>query len=383
MNSRDRILLVTTSYMRAKDGSDAAGVFVFDLAHELARHMRVTVVAPGMSEGSSMQGAVEVRTFRAPQKALSLLSPGNPLDWLAIVRTLRSLKKVTLASNADADVRHALALWVLPCGWATRSLQRKQGVAYSVWALGSDIWSLGRLPLVRSALGLVARDAKYAYADGMRLAEDAKRITGREFAFMPSTRKLVADRARAVAMQPPYRLLFLGRWHKNKGVDLLLDALRLLGEQDWARIAEVHIAGGGPLEAEVRLGVDALKALGRPMRLSGYLDSEQAAAAFSDADRVLLPSRVESIPVIYSDAMKFSLPVVAMPVGDLPGLIGEGTGWLAERVDAEAFCAAIRAALGPGYGTEAVESMNRRFSIEKIAADIAASIDAPARSDST
>lgn len=365
-------LLITTSYAHDGDGSEAAGAFVADLAQELAGIMPVRVVAPGKAEGKRMHGAVEVWSFQAPDKPLSLLNPADPRNWAAIVRTLRSLRRTVLAANHDAQVLHALAFWVLPSGWAARVLWRRHGVPYSVWALGSDIWSLGRLPVVRGFLRRVAVDATAAFADGMQLGADAKRLSGREFAFLPSTRKLAATRSRPVSRSAPYRLLFLGRWHPNKGVDLLIQALTRLDDEEWAHIAEVHIAGGGPMEDAVRQGVAALRAAGRPVRLSGYLDRDQASLALAQADRLLLPSRVESIPVVFSDAMKFSLPVISMPVGDLPALIGSGTGWLAQRVDAEAFAAAIRVSLETAHDDVALRDMNERFAIETIAERIAA-----------
>src|SRR5690606_29471667 len=159
--------------------------------------------------------------------------------------------------------------------------------------------------------------------------------------FLPSTRRFPVVAGRS-AGPGPKRLLFLGRWHPNKGVDMLLEALRRLSDAVWREIAEVHIAGGGPLEPEVHTAVAALAAAGRPVRLSGFLDTEAAAAAFNQADALLLPSRIESIPVVFSDAMKAGVPVVATPVGDLPQLLRDGpTGVLAGAVEAEAFAAAI------------------------------------------
>lgn len=380
MSAPRAIALISTSYARSGDGSEAAGAFVADLAQELSARVPVRVIAPGRSETRTRNGSVEIWSFQAPDKPLSLLSPRNPANWPVIVRTLRSLKRAALASNHDRQVAHALGFWALPSGWAARALQREHSVPYSVWALGSDIWSLGRLPVVRGILGSVARDATQAYADGVQLAEEAARITGKPFEFLPSTRKLVAARNSPVSIQPPFRLLFLGRWHPNKGVDLLMQALSILAEDDWAKIAEVHIAGGGPLEDLVKTEVAKLQAAGRPVRLSGFLDRDRACKAFAEADRLLLPSRIESIPVVYSDAMKFALPVVSMPTGDLPALIDSGTGWLADRIDAPAFASAIRRALSSMHDEQALRAMDEKFAIEKIADRIAAlaRIDYPA-----
>jgi len=365
------LLLVTTSFPQSGDGSEAAGGFVADFADAASRYVPVRVVAPGARECIEQAGdGVRVFRFAAPDKPLSLLSPGRPGDWPAILSTLASLRRQTLAAGNDGSMGHVLALWALPSGWAARQLARRSGIPYSVWVLGSDVWSLGRLPGVRSMLASVIRGARHCLADGLKLGEDAAALSGRAFEFLPSSRRLDRKRTRAMATEPPYRLLFLGRWHPNKGVDILLDALALLDDQAWSLISQVHIAGGGPLEPEVRRGVAALKCAGRPVELDGYLDKAGAGAALEAADYLLLPSRVESIPVVFSDALSMALPIVAMPVGDLPSLIAsQAVGELADSVTAVAFAHAIKHALAsaPASRRDALAEMAVRFDVDATA----------------
>jgi glycosyltransferase involved in cell wall biosynthesis len=265
---------------------------------------------------------------------------------------------------------HTLALWILPSGWAAAALEREHGVPYSVWALGSDIWTLGKLPVVRTMLKSVIRGAQGRYSDGFQLGTDAGRIAGLPFEFLPSTRRVNADRRPAPANTPPYRLMFLGRWHPNKGIDLLLDALDLLNDAQWSRIRDVHVAGGGPLESLVRARVAALAARNRPVRVSGFLDRAQAYAAIQDADWVLLPSRIESIPVVLSDAIKLCRPLVATPVGDIPRLFEHNRlGVLANAATAQGIAQAIASALhddpasyAPGLRDAAVQ-----FDVSRVA----------------
>jgi glycosyltransferase involved in cell wall biosynthesis len=367
----DALLLVTTSFPQSGDGSEAAGGFVADLAQALQADGPVRVVAPGAREQvETLANGVVVHRFASPGRPLSLLSPGRPTDWPAIVSTLSSLRRQTLGAAQDGRVAHTLALWALPSGWAARALQRKAGVPYSVWALGSDIWSLGRLPLVSSVLRGVIGHAQRRYADGLQLADDARALSGQPFDFLPSSRLLSRARSRALATAPPYRLLFLGRWHPNKGVDLLLEALALLPPDTWAQVGEVRIAGGGPLEPLVHAQVGELKARGLPIRLDGFLDNAAATEALESSDFLLLPSRVESIPVIFSDAMKMRLPVLSMPVGDLPGLVADGgVGRVASAITARAFADCICAALHepPARSEAALAAMAQRFAVEQSA----------------
>ena len=365
--SRPCILVVTTSYpSEAKaDGREAAGAFVADFVSALAETCEVRVVAPGQRAATAEPAGIRVWRFRA-DRPLSLLSPVKPWHWWPIVRTLRGMRRAVRQATAEGHVAHALALWVLPSGWAVRCAA--PDLPYSVWALGSDIWTLARLPVVRSLLRRVAQGAATCHADGYQLCDDARTVTGRTFEFLASTRRQPFRRRRPIASAGPYRLLFLGRWHPNKGVDLLLDALAAMDEATWTRIERIDIAGGGPLEPLIRPRVAALQALGRPVRLHGFLDPDAAARAMDDADYLVLPSRIESIPVVFSDALHFGLPVVATPVGDLPRLLGDGrAGVLAEAVDAEALAAAIARALltPPSAFAAGIEDVKRPFDVHQ------------------
>lgn len=367
------LVLVTTSFPIKGDGSEAAGSFVADLVEELAKHVPVRVVAPGPGAARQrLSGNIEVYRYAAPARPLSTLRPWHPGDLGWTARVLRGGMAATRAATGE-DASHVLALWGLPCGEWARRAAKERDIDYSVWMLGSDVWTLGRLPLLRGALGRVIRQAAHAYADGYQLAEDAQRIAGIPVAFLPSTRHIDLRDPPPPRDQPPYRLLFLGRWHPNKGVDLLLDALDLLGDEDWQRIERVEIQGGGPLEPLVRERVAALQAQRRPVEAGRYLTKPEAEAAIARADWVLIPSRIESIPVVFSDAMKLGRPVVAMPVGDLPQLIKDADcGVCARSVDAEALAQGIRSALQRNRGDwpRGVGMQAARFDLQEIAGRI-------------
>lgn len=319
----DSLVLVTSSFPIRADGSEAAGSFVADLVDELAKHVHVRVIAPGPA-GKREQWApgVDVYRYAAPSQPLSTLKPWRPADLRWIARVWRGGLEATRAAAADG-ASHVLALWGLPCGEWARRVARERGVRYSVWMLGSDVWSLGRVPILRGMLARVIRQARCAYADGYRLAADAQEIGNTPVEFLPSARKIERADPPPSRNRPPYRLLFLGRWHPNKGVDLLLDALARLTDADWENIERVEIQGGGPLESLVQARGEQLRSAGHPVEVGRFLAKEDAEAAMARADWVLIPSRIESIPVVFSDAMKLRRPVVAAPVGDLPRLLAE------------------------------------------------------------
>lgn len=337
------LLLVTTSYPVQGEGEAAAGTFVRDFAHALRREgVAVSMAVPAERSSQEEEQGLWVKRFKVPRLPLSLLNPLRPIDWPAIYRTLsvgaRAVDQICEQRRPD----HILALWALPSGAWARAAAQKYGMRYSIWALGSDIWALGKIPVLRHYLGSVLNDAARRFADGYQLAADVEALAGKPCDFLPSSRDFGAPAPRAPSDSPPYRLAFLGRWHPNKGVDLLIEALKLLDETAWSNIQQVRIHGGGPLEQAVRQGVDALVKAGRPVQLGGYLDLAGARELFNWTDFVVIPSRIESIPVVFSDAMQARRPVILTPVGDMGRLVKQlGCGIMAATVSADGIARAI------------------------------------------
>lgn len=343
---RPVIALVTTSFPIAGDGREAAGGFVADLAAALAARVDVRVVAPGpREEAQTFEERIEVFRFKAPHVPLSTLNPWRPSQALQILEVLRSGQRALDRATADERVIHILALWALPSGHWARRAGKATGTPYSVWTLGSDIWSLGKIPLLDRYLARILRDADRCYSDGLQLARDTEALGARAVDFLPSTRSLESARVEAVRYVPPYRLIFLGRWHPNKGIDLLFDALGLLDQDDWNRIESIRVFGGGPMEHQVRAAVDGLQQQGRPIQLGSYLSKAEAEAEILRSDFLLIPSRIESIPVVFSDSIKLRTPVISMPAGDLKDLVALDCGILSPSIDAEGLATAIRTAL--------------------------------------
>lgn len=369
MTSTDALVVVATSFPTGGDGSEAAGSFVYDLVMELTCHVRVHVVAPGrVDETEEIGERLRIFRFAAPAHALSELHVINPLHWPWIFRVILGGYRATL--RACAGAAHVAALWGLPSGdWARRAT-KKFGISYDVWLLGSDVWTLGKIPVVRSWLRHAIRDAAVAYADGIELAERATALSDRTVRFLPSTRSVTSEGISLPRTQPPYRFLFLGRWHVNKGVDLLLAALESLDDIAWSKIESVEIQGGGPMHDLVAESGRRLQEAGRPVHIGSFLKKDLAIEAIARADWLLIPSRIESIPVVFSDAMKLHRPVITTPVGDLSGLVRDNRcGICCDEVSAKAIADAIREAIDTPT-TElrtGIASCAEKFDLTKIA----------------
>jgi glycosyltransferase involved in cell wall biosynthesis len=237
-------------------------------------------------------------------------------------------------------------MWIIPSGifgwWGRKSCRD----GYDVWALGSDIWKIRKIPLLgNKIIRFITQGCRLAFADGLKLCRDVTEISGVACEFMPTSRQLPP----ACDLQPlipsdKRHLLFVGRYHVNKGPDLLVDALALLGVEERNGIM-VHMFGVGPMEEELKAKITAL-GLEKTVKLNGIIQPQQFADMLARVDYELIPSRIESIPVVFSDAIQCGVPVISMPTGDLGGLIAEyECGIVAEEISAKSFCDAIRKGL--------------------------------------
>jgi len=361
------IALISSSYPYQGPGGQAAGPFAADFARELARHTQVTVLAAGPRDNLAQDDKLTVRHFAVPAFPLSQLQPSSPRDWLCILKSIRAGQQALDAVLKNGRIDFVLACWAFPAGfWAMRS-SRKYHVPYSVWALGSDVLVLGKLPLARRLLRKILRRADICFADGYSLAREVGTLAKVTCHFLPTSRRLPGRPGKHPRNRPPFRLAYLGRWHPVKGVDLLLDALRQMEDAEWEKIELVKICGGGPLESEVRKACDALQARGRPVEFTGYLEKQQVSELLQRTDYLLIPSRSESIPVVFSEAVSYSCPVICTPVGDLPMLVSRyAAGIQASEITASAMRIAIRQAVlhSPSDFTAGMKNACRDFDVK-------------------
>jgi glycosyltransferase involved in cell wall biosynthesis len=141
---------------------------------------------------------------------------------------------------------------------------------------------------------------------------------------------------------PGPHLLAVGRLSREKGFDLLLQALSTVRER--FPHADLLIAGAGQEEAALKaqcreLGIEAA------VRFAGHVD--RPAAYFPGAALFVLSSRHEGLPNALLEAAAGGLPVVAMPASE--GLVellrGRPGAWLAPEISSKALAASLRAAL--------------------------------------
>lgn len=167
-------------------------------------------------------------------------------------------------------------------------------------------------------------------------------------------------------------LLYLGRLHPKKGLDLLVDA--------WKTIAPTHPEWSleivGPVDSTYARSLgERLTRIPRA-RLAGPLYGLDKAAAYRQADLFVLPTLNENFAMTVAEALAQGTPAVATKGAPWSGLERHGCGWWVDgEVDALATALVEAMAAGPArlaaMGEAGRDWMRRDFDWDIVAQSMA------------
>ncbi len=172
---------------------------------------------------------------------------------------------------------------------------------------------------------------------------------------------------------------WVGRLTKEKGADVLLDAL---GRPSMPHDARVAIVGDGAERTELEGRARAL-AIGERLSWLGVV--RDAAPLYRAFDVFVLSSRTEGTPIALFEAMAAGVPIVATRVGGVPDVISSAEALLVASEEPDALAGAIRAvrddpAAAARRAAAAASRLRQHFGIEPWLArydDIYRSISTP------
>jgi glycosyltransferase involved in cell wall biosynthesis len=348
------IHIVTSSYpASAEDPSGTAGLFVRQFALNLAS-MGHTVVVQPVARKDVYTPDPNITVIPTPWSggdqelaSMNFLHPKN--WWIFTIFIVRGIIN-TFAINRDHRIDRMLCMWAVPSGIFGLAARIRSGIPYDVWVLGSDFWKIRKIPVLgKFLLKRIMLNADKVFADGLQLCAEVTEFTGVPCDFLPSSRILPPpEHAGHLTLNKDLiHFLFVGRYHVNKGPDILVRAIALL-PQAMRDSVRVHMFGLGPLEEELRSMIADLQ-LDKCVELQGPIQAQEFSTYLHHVSFLIIPSRIESIPVVFSDAIQIGTPVVATPVGDLRQLVGEyHCGVVADAVSPEALASALQEAMQGG-----------------------------------
>lgn len=148
---------------------------------------------------------------------------------------------------------------------------------------------------------------------------------------------------------------FVGRLSREKGVDVLLEALSGLDEVPW----RASLVGDGPAREALERQTRELRMEPR-VRFHGRVPD--ASRLFPAFDVFALSSRTEGTPVVLLEAMDAGVPVVATRVGGVPDVVGREEALLIPPEDPAALRRVLRRVHErPGAAKERAANARRRL----------------------
>lgn len=365
--------------------------------------MRLIHVVPAVSEEASGPTYVVLRLCESLVEKSNELSLAA-LDWAPLSSRPPFLRTFPLGwgpgrlgrspkmyhwlrdqcASDSIDLLHNHGMWQMNAvypAWAVRRtsvrLMYSPHGAFSPWAMqhGSSIkrifWPLLQSPALRQASAFHATsESEY---------HDIRRHGFRQpVAIIPSGIDLPAELPHRRSAHER-TLLFLGRIHVVKGLDMLLTAWQSVQDRfpDW-RLVIVGSDDGyhgptGYLEAvksqAVQLGL-------KRIHFPGPLFGQQKFQAYRDADLYVLPSHSENFAVTVAEALAMETPAIVSKGAPWAGLIEQRAGWWID-IGVEPLVACLKDALArspdelAAMGQRGRDWMQRDFSWDSIGSRMA------------
>jgi teichuronic acid biosynthesis glycosyltransferase TuaC len=292
-------------------------------------------------------------------------------SWLNAlhVRHRAFLRCLTRWRLDPVDVIHAH--FAYPCGVAAVEARDSSKVPVVLTLHGSDVnvfpQGNGR---ARRLFAKAVRGADLVTAVSNELADRTEHLTTRRPAVQPIGIDLRPyapppdkhEARSALGIDPGARVvLFVGALVASKGVEVLLDALQLLGRRD---IVSVFV-GEGALRPVIREQQGSAVCV-------GAIPHERVPTYMHAADVLVLPSFSEGMPTVLIEAGAARLPIVAAEVGGIKELLADDRGRQIPAGDSRALADALEEVLVNPEGAlrradRLLEHVRRSYDVDETA----------------
>jgi glycosyltransferase involved in cell wall biosynthesis len=299
-----------------------------DLAAALGRIGAPVTVCAADCAGRRSIGHI----FEPPTRWVS--APGH---WLGGLSWSQKLKPILEHEIARADVVHNHSVWMLPTSYACRVAERLDrpvvftahgtlepwALAHSGWKKRLVGWAFQNRDLERASCIHVNSEAEVegirAYGLKQPIAIIPNGVDATFLGPLPGRERFEREFPQAAGKRI---VLFMGRLHKKKGLELLLRAWPRLAAQfnDWVLVIAGPDNGFEPTARQLIRELD----LASSVILTGNLQGESKRQALGASDVFVLPSFSEGFSMAVLEAMAAGLPVLITPGCNFPQATSAG-----------------------------------------------------------
>jgi glycosyltransferase involved in cell wall biosynthesis len=296
---------------------------------------------------SLVERGARVRTLSLPDPPYfaSLLLSIIIAPWIAIRLINRNYDAIILDSWAHPTLalfslalRHASDIRIVAIVHQLRGLESRAGAARFIAE------SIERASLARSDLIVTVSDFMRRKVEDL-LGADRPILVARPGCDLRRQKVDITDK---YLKRGPVRLLFVGNCVRRKGLDLLVSALSQVEG------ASVRLDLAGSLEfdpefaAELRRRVDRL-GLKDVVSFHGRVSDDELERLYLESDLFVMPSYYEGYGIVYAEAMRAGLPIIAQDAGAVREIVRAGeNALLVPPDDPRALAEAITRLAGDG-----------------------------------
>ncbi len=333
---------------------------------------------PSLSRAVARTGASVTLHVLEPAPDLDIspatLATHKRSGWIRRLGISRSMRRALAEEATTASIIHSHSLWMMPCIYPARAAARARCLIVSsprgtldAYAVRHHRWRKRAMWLARQGRALRRADCLHATAEAE--ADDFRRAgLLAPVAVIPNGVDVPPPRDIAPSPSGRRRLLFIGRLHPKKGIDLLLRAwgavhrsfpewdLCVAGEEDFPRYLQAMKDLAGSLGAE-------------RVEFPGVVSGERKSTLYFGSDLFALPTRGENFALTVAEALAHGVPAIVSKAAPWQGLESRGCGWWIEE-GAEPLAECLRGTLSlPREQLQACGKLGRAWMEEEFSWD--------------
>lgn len=321
-----RVLILTHNYPISSSERRNAGIFVHDFAKELIKQgVEVYVFCPSATKNVDKVDGIPVYWFTWGRKNRNFkeLKLWNPFDLINLL--VFFYKGITESLRFALKIKpdYCISMWAIPSGVFAYAIKKRYKTPYCVWILGSDVYVYARFPIVGQVIKIILKRANHLMSDGLDLCRKVSALSKRNCKFLASgtnfdvnTKVLVSRKNKKIVLS------FIGRMEQEKGPDLLVEAI-LNVDESVQRKLKINFIGDGSLLQELKNKVEKNN-LTSMFKFYGNIDDKnEIFNILHNSDWFVVPSRSDSIPLVFSEGMKAGTPIISSSLPDLKYLVNK------------------------------------------------------------
>ena len=136
---------------------------------------------------------------------------------------------------------------------------------------------------------------------------------------------------RAKVFSERIEICFVGAFEKNKGIYLLIDALKLT--KQYSMIRKIYFVGDGNEKEKVKLSIKKLNLF--EINIVGPVSRKKLNEIYSRCHIIILPSKSEGFPKVIAEAISYGCVPIVTNVGSISHYINENNGVLLKTRSSE------------------------------------------------